>query len=145
MYELDGAEKNDWLRQDTQSWQPAFDGEALKRIGERLRQAKADLERAEMQNDTVEAEHCREEIEKLTRELSSSTGIGGKQRDLNNPLDKLRPKIEGTLTTAYEKLRGANPSMKVLADHFENAIGAEIDSYIYSPAGTAPKWADTLE
>jgi hypothetical protein len=62
-------------------------------------------------------------------------------RDLNNPFDKLRPKIHGRLRAVYEAMLKADPPMNKLAEHFELSIGSEGgNAFVYRPAGDPPDW-----
>jgi hypothetical protein len=70
--------------------------------------------------------------------LASSLGLNRRARDLNNPFDKLRPAIFNTLRTAFGTLR--KKGLSNLADHLENSISSQIDSFVYRSAGTCPPW-----
>jgi hypothetical protein len=126
---------------DAHSRQPAADEQALTQLRERLEGAQADLERAKADNNSVEQDHCREEIDVVKTQLKLLTGIGGKPRDLNNRTDKLRPSIHASLKRAYEKLRMARPPMNDLASHFKASTSAEADAFVYRPVGPAPAWS----
>jgi hypothetical protein len=91
VFELVGA--NDRIKADRRSPQRALDAEAKRKIKEQLAEHQADLDRARRENDTVEADIAEKEIEALKRQGLRATGLGGKDRDLNNPYDKLRPMI----------------------------------------------------
>jgi len=138
MYQLDGSDKVDRLGYDAYSRQPTVDREAQGAIWDSLRQSKRDLERAKAENNTVEATHCQEEIDKLTRTLKTSIGIAGVPRDLNNPINKLRPKLSGALNRAYDALKAA--AMPQLAEHFDRNISSESGAFVYKPAGLASGW-----
>jgi hypothetical protein len=132
-YPEDVAAFQPWSQQRT------LDREGLARIHKSLAETRDDLEEAERENDVVEAGHCREEIQNLQVQLKHAVGLGGKPRDLNQD-DKLRPMVYGTLTTAYKKLRDANPTMSEVADHFEASISSESGAFVYFPAQSAPAW-----
>jgi hypothetical protein len=113
----------------------------LKETEERIRELRADLARAQEQNNTVEADVAQAQIAELEDALSTATGLGGKVRDLNNPFNKLRPKIHGRLRTVYEAMREADPPMNRLAEHFALSISAEGGSaFVYQPAGDPSPW-----
>jgi len=141
IYELDGAAKDNRLRGDRYSRQPTLDQEALREIWECLCHSRADLERAKSENNTVEAEHCQAEIDRLTITLKNSTAIAGVPRDLNNPIDKLRPKLSGALSRAINALMVAG--MPHLAEHFHQGISSESGEFVYKPAGVAINWTTT--
>jgi hypothetical protein len=139
MLELEGA--NQQLKQDRRGRQPAVDVKGLQQAGKRLRELRADLEKAQEDNSTVEADTIRAEIEQLEACLAPAKGFGGKARDLNNLFDKLRPRIHGRLRSVYEAMRKADPPMNKLAEHFELSISCEGGSaFIYRPAGDPPPW-----
>lgn len=140
MQTLVGADKDERLKADKHSPQDSADSPMLKQVAAKLREARDELQAAEKSNDTVDANHCREEFEKWQAEWNKLTGKGGEARDINNPFDKWRKRIHGTLATAYEKLRDAR--MTELATHFEAAIGSEGGvNYVYrSTIKPSPKW-----
>jgi hypothetical protein len=139
MLELEGASQQ--VKQDRRGRQPSVDAKGLQEAGKRLRELRADLEKAQEDNNTVEADTIRAEIEQLEACLAPAKGFGGKARDLNNLFDKLRPRIHGRLRTVYEAMRKAVPPMNKLAEHFELSISCEGGSaFIYRPAGDPPPW-----
>lgn len=140
MVELFGGVTDPRIAADAHSRQPISDNQALRELWNRSEALKGELERAITDNDTVEASHCREEIDAIEGQLKQATGIGGKARDLNNPADKLRGTIHGTIRRAIKKLREAQPVMNELADHFEGSISSEGAAYVYRPANTVPAW-----
>jgi hypothetical protein len=129
------------LRSDRRSRQPSLDMMELQEVEERLRELRADLDRAQKENNSVMADSTRAQIEQLESSLSSAKGLGRKVRDLNNHHDKLRPKIHGRLRTVYEAMQKADPPMNRLAEHFELSISCEGGSgFVYRPAGNRPPW-----
>src|SRR5262249_46034630 len=139
MLELSGVGQG--IQTDRRSRQAAFDGEAMRQTSKRLKELRADLERAQQENSSVEADTIQAEIGQLESNLTSATALGGKLRDLNNLFDKLRPMIHGRLATVYKVMRAADPPMKNLADHFERSISCERGSgFVYRPAGAPPPW-----
>ena len=142
MTQLVGADKDDRILADKQSSQPVLTEEAKQKIREQIRELNENLDKAKRDNDPGEADNIRKEIEKIEEHAKAAIGIGGKDRDLNNPIQKLRTKIHGTLKTAYKSLRDADPTMKELADHFEASISAEASCFIYRPTiQPTPNWS----
>ncbi|HUY32964.1 MAG TPA: hypothetical protein VMV69_09300 [Pirellulales bacterium] len=133
MLELSGANLDQRIVNDQQSRQATLDATAKKEADKQLRELGADIEQAMKDNDLAELGRLQQEHDDLVTHLTTATGIGGKDRDMNNPLDKLRPRIFGTLGTAYKKLRSSKPPMKELADHFESSISSEGPTFIYRP------------
>jgi hypothetical protein len=138
MLELIGADQR--LQNDRRSTQPSVDTQGLRNVEEQLWELQADLTKAERENNTVEADSARQQIAELEDYLAAAKGRGGKIRDLNNPLDKLRSRIHGQLGSVYKAMREANPPMSELANHFELSIFAEGGDYMYRPAGAPPPW-----
>jgi hypothetical protein len=139
MLDLVGADRQ--LKADRRSRQSALDVQGLQQVAEQLQELRTDLERAQKDNNSVEADLARVEIERLEAFLRSAQGIRGKARDLNDVFNKLRPKIHGRLQTVYQAMQAANPPMNELAKHFELSISAEGGSgFIYRPAGDPPAW-----
>jgi hypothetical protein len=126
---------------DRRTPQVAFDPEAEKKIKAEMRELQNDLTKARKNNDHGEVERVEREIEKLQRHVLQAKGLGGRKRDLNNPYDKLRPRIYSQLQDVYAAMRKAKPPMLKLAEHFELAISSEGgNAYIYRPGPLAPSW-----
>jgi predicted nuclease with TOPRIM domain len=143
MLELIGADER--TRADRRSPQMALDREAKKRIKEKLDELQADLDRARDENNTVEADLTEKEIASLKEQVGRTTGLKGKARDLNNPYDKIRPKIFNQLKKVYAALRQANPPMPQLAEHFELTISSEAgNAFAYRPNSPIPSWNSGL-
>jgi len=143
MLELVEAGDDERIAADQRSKQPLLDSEGNTKIYKKIQSEKADLEKYKRNNDNAQAQLCEEQIEKLAEYLRKATGLGGRDRNLNANHNRLRPKISGTLSTAYKKLYNADPSMKKLAEHFESSIFADGTgtSFIYQPALTpSPEW-----
>jgi hypothetical protein len=138
MLELVGA--GDDVKADKRSPQSALDLEAMKATKEKLAELRADLDRAQRENNTVEVDMIRKDIEALECQIQRDTGLGGEGRDLNNLFDKLRPRIINRLKAVYRALKEANPPMAHLADHFELSISSEKGCFIYRPGPLIPSW-----
>ncbi len=82
---LDETSQDQRFQADTHSRQDATDPEGLQQISQRLQEAQEERRRAEADNNTVEADLCREEIDTLNSRLSADTDHRGRPRDLNNP------------------------------------------------------------
>jgi hypothetical protein len=140
MMTLNGADEDRRIVADHRSCQPMIENEELAKLKCRLQDSRADRERAIKGNNTVEIGHCDDDIAKVSDLLKSLTGIGGRARDLNNPMDKLRSSIHAALQRAYEQLRNATPPMKKLADHLDTSISTESGEFIYRPTSCNPSW-----
>ncbi len=120
------------------SEQNAITAEGKQKIKEELSDLDRGIEKAKRDNDYGELERLQRAKEELISSLKRDLGLGGKSRNLNNPADKLRPRIQGTLNTAYKKLRAYR--MEKLADHFSKNIRADRVVFVYDPA-SAPPWS----
>lgn len=136
MAELEGASFV-----DPHSRQGIADQATLKDVAAKLREAKSELEcaTASQDRDTIDVAHCRQEVEKWEGELVKLLGLRGQVRDLNNPYDKKRPKIWGTIDTAKQRLRDSGHSE--LADHLDGSIESERAWFVYVPKlNPIPNW-----
>jgi hypothetical protein len=139
MLELIGADRR--TKEDQRSQQHALDTEAMRGIWDKLRQLKADLERARKENNTVDADLAQNQIQELQQALKQAQGLRGKERDLNNPFNKIRPRIHNQLRAVYAAMRKANPPMSRLADHFECSISSENgNAFIYRAGPPMISW-----
>ncbi|MCA9109370.1 MAG: hypothetical protein KDA52_05455 [Planctomycetaceae bacterium] len=139
MVELHGCHSKQSPVDDSFSPQPALDSEALENVYARLRVLEDEHERAKSSNNTVDADQCWDEMERLRAELKSQTALKGKVRDLNNPADRMRPAIHGCLKRAYKLLRQSG--MREVADHFESSIQSEDMTFVYRPSADGPDWS----
>jgi len=140
MLELVGAGGDQRIGADKRSRQEGLDPSALKEARDKLVELRQDYETAKAQNNTVEMDVTQRQIDKLESSLMQAMGLTGRSRDINSEADKLRPKILGTLKTAYGHLRKARPSMKELANHFEAAISSESGVFLVYRPTTPIEW-----
>lgn len=123
---------------DGRSIQPVADGETFKQLATERRQLKADIEAAE---SNMERDELQEKLSKLESAAKAMTGLNGNPRDINNLLDKLRPKLLKRISAAVNKLREA--SLTKLADHFDWAVSSESGCMVYRPAVEGLTWIVT--
>lgn len=115
------------------SRQPVMDAQAKREAYERLQELNEEIDDAKADNDPARQTEAMKEKEQIMDELQAATGILGKDRDLNAQTNKLRPRIQNRLTDAYKALRVSKPPMPELANHFEAAVSASGDTFVYSP------------
>jgi hypothetical protein len=144
MLELAGSATDPRIVTDQRTRQPVLDKEAKDRLSREYAELKAELERAQDNNDLGETERLQTELAALEEQMRAATGIRGRPRDLNNPLDTLRANIHGALKRAYELLRKSAPPMAKLAEHFEASISSESGCFIYRPAAQEITWQTAL-
>lgn len=102
-----------------------------------LSRTKADLERAQVENDTVEVAHCQEQIEALLKRIREMTSLGGKLRgtDLSERLGKSVAKSIN-LVIRYCKQKYHLPK---LAEHLDTSLDRG-RTCSYRPAPPMPEW-----
>ena len=120
---------------DGQSHQPVADGETLKQLAAKRKQLKADIESA---GSDMERNELETELAAVEAAAKGMRGLDGKPRDMNNPLDKLRPKLLKRISTAVRQLREAN--LDRLADDFDSAVTSEAGCLVYRPAVEGLTW-----
>src|SRR5262249_41668642 len=119
---------------DHRTRQPTMDRQAMQGIYSRRLALRAEIEKAESEGRTLEANESRDELECLDNELKAAVGLGGKIRDLNDLANKLRPSIHSSLGRVYKAMREANPPALELAKHLLAAISSEGAAFVYRPA-----------
>lgn len=128
------------IKADNQREQALGDTQAKNELRDRVRAAQADLEKAKMEGNTVEEDHCRKEIESVAATLRRMEGVAGKKgEDLNSKLDRCRKSIHGTLKAVRNKLKDAG--LNELEAHLESTISASQGEFLYRPPqNLAPIW-----
>jgi hypothetical protein len=114
------------------------DARLIKESGKELQRLMQERSQAEQTGDNDQYNRLEAAIKALSKSLKSMINNRGQSRDLNNPADKMRPRIQGTLGTACQKLRKA--ACVQLAEHFKNSISSETDSFVYRPGTPCPAW-----
>lgn len=136
-----GAPVHPGAKNDRRTPQAAFDREALKKIRDKIDGLTEERELAAVNGNTREAKRLNTEIAHILAELQRATGSSHKPRDLNNPGNKLRPRIRSTINAACHKMNKAG--LAHVSEHFRRAIKADGTStaYIYSPEiQPCPNW-----
>jgi hypothetical protein len=128
---------------DLRSRQPTIDSKGFEQIRAYRQELQVDLAKATKDNDLPAKERIQAELQKLNETVVASMGLGNTPRDLNNELDKLRPRIHASLRRAYETLRKGEPPLNDLADHFERSIFSENGCFVYRPS-SRPCWRHGL-
>ena len=139
------ANKDERIVADKRSHQPVFTTEAKEKIKIERRRLKSELDQAKEKNDFAEQTRLQLEIEQIEDQSKKAYGVFGKDRDLNDLTKKMLRRVYGTLSTAYDHLREANPPMVELAVHFESSISAEGSDFIYHSAiEPTPEWSSQM-
>ncbi len=132
MLELDAGRGAKHLGGDSQSKQPIANSQTRQDITDKRRDLQTEIERADSELDKSE---LHDELEKLNAGASKLFGLKGMPRDVNNPNDKLRPKIHGRIGDACEKLKTCKPKpFPKIAEHFKLTTGATDGAcFVYKP------------
>jgi len=121
-------------------YQRICDREAVGDIRSAIEHLEARIEADRQAGRAAQVAELEDEKARIEKYLAKVKGCFGLTRDLDNPYNKLRPRIAGALNRAYKMLRGAEPAMLDLADHFSLSI-ASINSttFCYNPK-SCPAW-----
>lgn len=138
VFVLDGRREGCAEGRQSRSRQPAVDRQSREDLRSAIARVKEEIEEAEAEGNEVELADSRRKLDELTAVWKSSVGLGGKARDLNSEVEKLRPKIASRLATAYRRLRDAR--LAKVAAHLENSISSEGGAYVYEPGPGGPVW-----
>lgn len=135
MMELNVRQGEKRTEGDGRSRQPVADSKTFEQIKTKRRELKSDIEAAK---SDLERNELQGELDQLESAARGMTGIKGKSRDINNPLDRLRPKFIGRLATAIARIR--ERQLPSLANHFENTVTTEAGGLLYSPGVPNLSW-----
>ncbi len=111
---------SEFAMKDEHSFQPKMDRKAIRSSQERVQQLKKDLSDALSCVNESEVVKLSEEIAAIEHELQGSQGLGGKLRNANDPLPKLRSRVDQAMRRAIRKIRECGKTR--LSDHLEAAI-----------------------
>lgn len=119
--------------------------EALNAARDKLRELMSERESINADSDSVSAQleltEVQNEIDQLTDYISKNTGLRGRSRNLNaKHQTAMRSKIHDRIETAIAKLKACKPPLLKTATHFEQAIHAVGDGYVYEPGPSSPAW-----
>jgi hypothetical protein len=127
------------LAPNSQSMQPVFDHEGLQLLQAEHASIRKNIAAAEKAEDFHLVSSLREEEQRLAAAVKREMGLGGDVRDINNPMNKWRPRIRRRLSDAFKAMRVANPPMHKVAAHLQASISAAGAGYIYS-CEPCPSW-----
>ena len=111
-----------------------LDAQAKEAYRRRLQELGEDLQQARDWNDPERVARLEEEIDALTDELASATGLGGRDRELPSPGERARVSVTKAIRAAIKSIERQSP-----------ALGAHLAAAIrtgrfcsYAPPGEAP-------
>jgi hypothetical protein len=107
--------------------QPADTGRGVEVLDEQARQAyrkrlggiEAELTEADSANDSGRVERIEEERERLLDEMRKATGLGGRDRKMDDAAERARSAVTWRIRNAIKKLDAAHPA---LARHLANSV-----------------------
>lgn len=83
---------------------PALDEHAKRAYADRIRDLHEELDEAQGNHDAGRAAGLREELDFLLHELSSATGLGGRDRKLGSPAERARIAVTKAIRTAVKRV-----------------------------------------
>jgi TolB-like protein/tetratricopeptide (TPR) repeat protein len=120
---------------DTAVATPSLDATARAQYEARIRDLQAALDDAEADHDLGRAEALRAELDALLAHLGQALGLGGRTRNLSDPVDRARSAVTQRIRQALRKLEAIHP---LLAAHLQGAIRTGTFC-CYAPV-TPPAW-----
>jgi len=126
MLELDAEAGTIRLDGDSHNPQPVANSKTRQDIAAKRRELRADIDNADTD---LERDESRAELETLEAEAKKMFGLAGKARDLNNPNDRLRPKLLARKTRACKQIK--NSGLSELAGHLDLSIVSDGDCLVY--------------
>ncbi len=102
------------------SRQDTLDRRAITAYRDRLAELAEEIDDADAAHDLARAEGARTEYDLLVDQLTSATGLGGRQRAVgSDPVERLRKAISARVRDAITRIAAADPA---LGRHLTNAI-----------------------
>ncbi len=115
----------------------ALDQQAKAAYKQRYEELEASLDEARQFNDQGSIGRIEREMEFLVHEISSATGLGGRDRRAGSDAERARVNVTRSISRAIQKLHKAHPE---LARHLDQAIRTgTFCTYVAEP-GTARTW-----
>jgi TolB-like protein len=99
--------------------EPVFDEQAKKSYKKRIQDLQEEIKSCEDDNNFERAAELQQEYSDLVDHLTSSLGMGGKTRKLNDPMDKMRSAVTWRIRNAIQKIERTHPA---LGKHFAHSI-----------------------
>ena len=88
-----------------------FDERAKKTYQKKLVELQEEIKWSEDNNDLTRTSTLQKEYDEIVDHLSSSLGLGGKARKIQDPVDKARSAITWRIRTAIQKIEKENPDL----------------------------------
>lgn len=115
---------------------PTLDGPALAAYRHRLSELREDLDEAESFHDDGRAERLRDEVEFLTGELASATGLGGRVRSAPAASERARVSVTRAVRTTLDRIATELPR---LGEHLRACV--HTGTFVsYTPVDRSVAW-----
>jgi tetratricopeptide (TPR) repeat protein len=88
---------------------PVLDEQARQQYQHRIEELREELQDAETLGDAARADHAREEIEFITRELSRAYGLQGRARPVGRAAERARVNVQRRLRDAVRRIEAQMP------------------------------------
>ncbi|MGO8968158.1 MAG: alpha/beta fold hydrolase [Myxococcaceae bacterium] len=128
VFDLLGAEASE--RRDAQRGDVAVDAKALRAYRQRLDELEHALADAEALADLGRKDRLTAEREALLHRLAADTGLRGRARRLNDPVERARKAVAARVRDAIRRLKTAD---RAVGTHLENSVQTGIRC-VYRPA-----------
>lgn len=90
---------------------PLLDRRATREYRHEIESLKEQLDEAVEFNDTEKACRLREQVKMFADQLAEAVGLGGRNRPIASPEDRLRQRVRKNIKAAIEAIREVNPSL----------------------------------
>lgn len=119
--------------------EPVFDDKAKKAYRRRLLELKEEIDETDLHFNHERRVQLQMEYDSLMRHLTSSLGIGGKSRKMNDPVEKVRSAVTWRVRKAIQRLEKEHPA---LGKHLSVSIKTGVFC-AYKPE-VVPHWSVVL-
>lgn len=117
--------------------QNMIDEQARRNYRARLKALEESLEEAENNQDLGYLERIREEREFLLAELSSSLGLGGRQRKFNRPEERARKAVSARIRSTLKKVAQSHAK---LGEHLKSSVSTGLHCSYRPTPGPTIEW-----
>ena len=101
------------------SAEPIFDDKAKQSYKRKIQELQEEIRSCEDQSNFERAAELQQEYSDLVDHLSTSLGMGGKTRKVNDPMEKMRSAVTWRIRNAIQKIEKSHPA---LGKHFAHSI-----------------------
>jgi TolB-like protein len=98
---------------------PVFDEKAKRSYQKRILELQEEIRLTENNNDTAQASALQQEYDDILEHLTTSLGLKGKIRKVNDPMEKVRSAVTWRIRNAIQKITKLHP---VLGKHLSSSV-----------------------